>query len=171
MIHKVADMKMTPPPSSQQGMMLLEALFGILLFSIGIIALIGMQTNAAKQSIDGKYRSDASLLASELVGQMWATSRGPAAGRTAALQASFNTANIVNGVCNAQCSPEFGNWVATVTTTLPNAASNLPTIQFVQVPGATVGGVQNFTTQVTVTMSWVVPGDATVHRFVSISQL
>lgn len=164
-------MKKSPPPSPQQGMMLLEALFGILLFSIGIIALIGMQTNAAKQSIDGKFRSDASLLANELVGQMWATNRGPTATRTATLQANYNTANVVEGVCNASCPANFSNWINSVTSTLPGASSHVPTIAFTQVAGSTVGGVQNFTTQVTITMYWVVPGDTTVHQFITISQL
>lgn len=156
---------------SQQGIMLLEALFGILLFSIGIIALIGMQTNAAKQSIDGRFRSDASLLANELVGQMWATS-GPVATRTATLQANFDTSDIdTDGVCSSSCSAAFATWVTSVMATLPGASSHPPTIVFAQVPGATVGGVQRSTTQVTVTLSWVVPGDTVVHRFVSISQL
>jgi len=51
--------------------MLLEALIGILIFSVGILALIGMQATAMRATIDAKYRSEASFLANEVIGRMW----------------------------------------------------------------------------------------------------
>ena len=59
-------------PRSQQGVMLIEALIGILIFSIGILALIGMQGVAIKNTADSRYRSEAAFLANQVVGQMWA---------------------------------------------------------------------------------------------------
>jgi type IV pilus assembly protein PilV len=55
----------------QAGVMLIEALIGILIFSIGILALLGMQGTAVKNTTDAKYRSEAAFLATQIAGQMW----------------------------------------------------------------------------------------------------
>jgi type IV pilus assembly protein PilV len=55
----------------QRGVMLLEALIAILIFSIGILAIVGMQAVAIKDVAQSKYRSDASFLAESLLSQMW----------------------------------------------------------------------------------------------------
>jgi len=53
-------MHLSPTPGTRQkGATLLEALMGILIFSVGILALVGMQALAIKQMTDAKYRSDA----------------------------------------------------------------------------------------------------------------
>src|SRR5207244_5927649 len=54
----------------QQGVMLIEALIGILIFSIGILALIGMQGTAVKNATDARFRSDAAYLANRMAAQM-----------------------------------------------------------------------------------------------------
>ena len=56
---------------SQAGVMLLEALIGILIFSIGILALLGMQGSAMKNTADARYRSEAAYFASRIIGLMW----------------------------------------------------------------------------------------------------
>jgi len=56
-------MKTANAPSKQQGVMLLEALVGILIFSIGILAMLGMQAVGMRNTIDSKYRSEAAYLA------------------------------------------------------------------------------------------------------------
>lgn len=55
----------------QQGAMLLEALIGILIFSMGILAIVGLQAAAIQNTTDAKYRSDASFYANQVIGQMW----------------------------------------------------------------------------------------------------
>ena len=55
----------------QAGVMLIEALIGILIFSIGILALLGMQGTAMKNTADARYRSEAAYFASQIIGQMW----------------------------------------------------------------------------------------------------
>ncbi len=55
----------------QEGSSLLEALVAILIFSIGIVALMGLQAASLKNVADSKFRADASFLANQLVGQMW----------------------------------------------------------------------------------------------------
>jgi len=56
---------------SQQGMALIEVLVSILIFSIGILGLIGLQSRAIKLSVDTEDRNRAALLANELVTEMW----------------------------------------------------------------------------------------------------
>ena len=60
---------------SQAGVMLLEALIGILVFSIGILALLGMQGTAIKNTTDARYRSEAAYFASQVAGMMWVSDR------------------------------------------------------------------------------------------------
>lgn len=58
--------------SKERGSMLLEALVAIVIFSIGVLALIGLQTTAVRSSADAKYVTDASLAANRVIGLMWA---------------------------------------------------------------------------------------------------
>ncbi|MEQ1774626.1 MAG: hypothetical protein ABL891_12650 [Burkholderiales bacterium] len=63
---------MTHSIHKQQGVMLLEALIGLLIFSMGILALVGMQATAISQVNDAKYRSEASHMADRMIGEIWA---------------------------------------------------------------------------------------------------
>ena len=56
----------------QSGIMLIEALIGLLLFSIGIIALMGLQANALATMGESKYRASASFVADSLIADMQA---------------------------------------------------------------------------------------------------
>jgi type IV pilus assembly protein PilV len=55
----------------QKGSALLEALIAILLFSIGILGMAGLQGRAAKMGADAEDRTLAALLADEVVAEMW----------------------------------------------------------------------------------------------------
>ena len=55
----------------QGGMMLVEGMIAILIFSLGILAIIGTQAIAIKQTSDAKYRVDASFLANQAIGAIW----------------------------------------------------------------------------------------------------
>lgn len=60
-----------PAVAAQRGVALLEALIAILIFSMGILAVLGLQAASIKNSVQAKYRTDASFLASQIIGQMW----------------------------------------------------------------------------------------------------
>lgn len=66
----------TKPPvyKQQRGMMLLEALIAILVFSLGILAMVGMQAISISHTSQSKYRTDASFLANKLIASMWVDS-------------------------------------------------------------------------------------------------
>ena len=50
----------------QRGSILLEALIAILIFSMGILALMGMQATAINTVAESKYRSNAGFLANRI---------------------------------------------------------------------------------------------------------
>lgn len=55
----------------QAGVALLEALIAILLFSFGLLGIIGLQAKAQQFSVDSEDRSRAALFANELTSQIW----------------------------------------------------------------------------------------------------
>jgi type IV pilus assembly protein PilV len=65
-------MKKAPQEKLQQGAVLLEALIAIVIFSFGILALAGLQGAMVKNTTDSNYRSEASYLAQQQLGLMWA---------------------------------------------------------------------------------------------------
>jgi len=56
---------------ASRGFAMLEALVGLLIFSFGILGLVGLQASMTKAQSMSRYRSDAAALASDLVGTMW----------------------------------------------------------------------------------------------------
>ena len=59
-------------PAGQRGMMLLEGLIAILIFSLGILAVVGMHAASIRHASDAKQRLDASFLANQAIGMVWA---------------------------------------------------------------------------------------------------
>lgn len=66
-------MKSISSRKQESGSVLIEALVSVLIFSMGILALVGLQGAMVKNSSDAKYRSDASFIAQEYLGRMWVT--------------------------------------------------------------------------------------------------
>ena len=64
-------MRTTPSQKAQEGVVLLEAMIAILIFSIGVLALVGLQATMVKNTADAKYRAEASYIAQETIGRMW----------------------------------------------------------------------------------------------------
>lgn len=58
--------------STQSGVVLLEALIAILLFSMGVLAIVGLQASMVKNVADSKYRAEAGYIAQQRIGMMWA---------------------------------------------------------------------------------------------------
>lgn len=57
----------------QAGIALLEVLVSVLLFSLGILGLIGLQARAINFSTDAEDRNRAALLANDIASEMWLT--------------------------------------------------------------------------------------------------
>jgi len=56
---------------AQGGALLIEAMIAILIFSFGVLAIVGMQATSLRQTTDAKYRLDASFMANQILGEMW----------------------------------------------------------------------------------------------------
>jgi type IV pilus assembly protein PilV len=68
-------MQYHPIPSrpSQQGVVLIEALIAILIFSIGVLGIVGLQASMIKNTSESKYRAEANNIAQQQIGMLWAT--------------------------------------------------------------------------------------------------
>ncbi len=146
---------------NQSGVMLLESLIAILIFSVGILGIVGMQASTIKASRDAKFRADAGLLANELIGQMWVGNRDGAT-----LQGNFQTGGAI-----------YAPWAARVAAALPGAgATAFPPL--VTVTPGVVGPPQTSST-VTVAVRWQAPNEqptplnpaGTVHSYQVVVQI
>ena len=48
------------------------AMVAILIFPIGVLAIVGLQATMIKHASEAKYRADASYIAQKRIGEMWA---------------------------------------------------------------------------------------------------
>ncbi len=139
----------THTPKYQKGSMMIEALVAILIFSLGILAMMGLQAASIKLSGDAKYRSDASLLANELTGQMWVSDRTPAT-----LITNFQGGAGTNGTA-------YTAWVNDVASALPGVtgvAANQPVVTITQVPPT--APATSISDQVTIKIFWKSPTES-----------
>jgi type IV pilus assembly protein PilV len=155
--------------SAQSGVLLLEVLIALLIFALGVLGLVGLQASAVKQSGQAKYRADATLLANELMGQMWITSRD-----FTTLSTRFKSAG--------SGGPSYLAWKARVAAELPGADRYPPVVTLTQVQplDAIVGGASapaaglSSSTQVSVTMYWKAPGESATepaHKIVLTNEI
>jgi type IV pilus assembly protein PilV len=56
----------------EQGIVLLEALIAILIFSIGLLGIFGLQATMIKANTNSKYRAEAGMIVQQQLGRMWA---------------------------------------------------------------------------------------------------
>ena len=129
----------------QKGMVLLEGLIAILIFSLGILGMIGMQAVYIQHMSEARYRSEASLLTDTLIGGMRVSDRAPAS-----LQASFNTGGA-----------GYLTWKDKVAAALPGVAVHPPTV------------VVDGDGMATITVFWLAPSETetTPHQHVAIAQI
>lgn len=111
---------------------MIEALLSILLFSLGILALVGMQAAMTKGVTQAKLRSEASLLAEQLLGRMWLD------------QANLTSYAVVSGSCTATSYANCTSWLSSVNNTLPGGSAVV-----------TLNG-----SAVSITITWQLPGES-----------
>lgn len=61
------------PAHRQQGSVLIEAMVALVIFSMGVLALIGLQSAMIKNSSDNRYRAEAQLIAQTHIANMMAS--------------------------------------------------------------------------------------------------
>ena len=128
-------------PARQHGGMLLEALIGILLFSIGILAVVALQGSATKAVTQAKFRSDASFLADQLVGQIW----GNRANAAAYTYAGGTPPNVMVA------------WIGQENGRLPNAVNYPPAVKVT--PTVYAGPPAYTANQITISLFWQLPDE------------
>lgn len=129
--------------------MLLEALLGIAIFSIGIFALIAMQAVAIGNVSEAKYRTDATLLAGQIISTMW-NDRG----NLSDYEFDGDTA----------IPTKLEDWTDSLVEGLPGAGEvgTMPTI---------VMSTSGTTTEVLITVKWKTPKSDTVRQFQTVTYI
>lgn len=118
--------------------MLLEALIGILIFSLGILGIISFQATATKMTSDARYRTEAVALADELVARATGSAK-------ATLAADFSSPN------GAQFKDWRDNRLLASSTGLPGGTATV-----IASTDASSG-----TTTLNISISWTAPGQIT----------
>lgn len=140
----------------QRGFTLLEALIAILIFSFGILALIGLQAAAINDVRDAKYRADAAFLANQIIGLMWAddpdNNLSSYALNTAGASCVFNGGSAAPG--GSQAATNVTSWENLVNQTLPGSTTNQRQIL-----------VDNVSREVTVTLCWQAAQDVSSNIY------
>lgn len=116
----------------QKGVALLEALIAILIFSMGILALVGLQAAMIRSATDAKYRAEAAYIAQQRLGQMWADPTNLAA----YVEANTDISTLLPNGTRTVTLPSVGRVQVIVTWQLPGVAD----LHNVTVNAAIAGG-------------------------------
>jgi type IV pilus assembly protein PilV len=158
----------------QSGMALLEALIGILIFSLGILAMIAMQAASVNAVADAQYRIEAVNAANQLLSQIWVSVDRTNAAKTEAsteesLRKSLLTFEHQTGGVPASCdftgaptsNATVKAWLDHLNTGGAGGAPILPgtkaSMQQIEIDT----GVSN---RVTITLCWQAPNDTAPRR-------
>ena len=132
---------------AQDGSALLEALIAILIFSFGILGLIGLLGSSIRITNDARYRSEAANLAGAMIADMWTMTA-------------------------AQMDTEFGSggakltaWQGKASALLPSAGTYPPTVDLTQ------PGLSPESRTVVVTVFWQMPGETEKHQHLMTAQI
>ena len=103
----------------------MEAMIAILIFSMGVLAIVGLQAAMVKNTTDSKFRADAGYIAQQRIGQLWADPDN--------LPADGSTTN-----------PDISNLLPNGTLTITRAGNQFTVTVTWQQPGETAA--HNYTT-------------------------
>jgi type IV pilus assembly protein PilV len=115
--------------SSQQGVVLLEALIAILLFSMGVLALVGLQAAMIKNTSDSKYRAEASFIAQQRLGMIWADPTNA----SDYIETDTDISSLLPSGTRTVTSPATDQYVVTVTWLQPGQPPGQPPHNFTTV--------------------------------------
>ena len=113
----------------QAGATLIEVLISLLIFSLGVLGLVGMQAKAVNYAVSSEDRSTASALANDLVAAMWAQQTNTASNPTT------NPSN-------------YSAWQTLVSSRLPGGSGTVSTCTTVNTTTCTTANTT------TVTITW-----------------
>lgn len=102
-----------------QGFTLIEVLVAILVFSLGILAVVNLQASAVKMSTDAQQRAEATYLADQLLARMLIADRAAAASFAHKPDGDVRCAPTGAASTNAIVT----EWLSEVTATFPRASA------------------------------------------------
>ena len=152
--------------SQQRGIVLIDAMVAILIFSVGIFGLVALQGSAIEMTGSAKYRINAAMLADQVIAQMWASD-----------PSQLKTLFVGSGGSDGSSGgASYTAWAKRLDCTaskpdiacLPGAKANPPSIDVVEQDISSSGNTQY---QVTVTVYWQTPSDSTKHKYVSVTAI
>lgn len=130
----------------QTGSYLLEALIAILIFSFGVLGLIGLLGSSIRITNDARYRSEAANLANAMIAEMWT-------------------------MTSADADTKFGSggtrlvaWQDRAKALLPVPSSYEPTVVLSD-------GLSSESRTVVVTVYWQLPGESERHQHLMTAQI
>ena len=116
---------------TQSGVLLIEVMIAILIFSFGLLGLAGLQANATQNSTNAEERIRASLLANDMVSMLWVKQSVNNTNTTAAISTAaaaditaWQTQVAASGLPNAAGKVAFAGNLATVTITWKSPSKN-----------------------------------------------
>jgi type IV pilus modification protein PilV len=154
----------------QSGVMLIEALIGILIFAIGVLAVVGMQSQALRGAQDARFRTEAAEYANDLMNQIVVrVDRTSDTSTVTSLSAYQHQPSGTN--CAYSGSPSSDalvtGFVANVTGTtvgtrkpLPGSTSAMQQVLIVSDPSS------DDYNRVTITVCWKGPEDAVPRKYI-----
>jgi type IV pilus assembly protein PilV len=154
---------MTRMQTSQSGMALLEALIGILIFSLGILAMVAMQ------AADAQYRIEAVNAANQLISQMWVNVDRSNPGT---VQAALLTFEHRTGGAPDTCDFSGGDatnaavvaWLNLVQTGKADGSGSTPLLPGVTDTMQQIDVDTGSNNRVTITLCWRAPNDPAPRR-------
>ena len=156
---------------SQRGIMLIEGIIGMLIFLIGILAMLGLQATAIAVQSDAQYRIEAGNLVDRMLGDInTGVTRDSMGTVTAASLAAFqhqptgaaNTCNFSGGV---SANDAVTDWVSAIRTTTKTSGLPGSTASMQQI---LVSGAYN---QVSITVCWQGANDKAPRNHTVISYI
>ena len=144
---KTRPMSAPRAPRRQRGSYLLEALIAILIFSFGVLGLIGLLGSSIRITNDARYRTEAANLAGAMISDMWTMT-------AAEMDTKFGSGGT-----------KLADWQTKAAELLPSAAANPPTVDLTQ------PGFSPQSRTVVVTVYWKLPGESELHQHLMTAQI
>lgn len=151
---------------SQRGIMMLETLIGLIIFLVGVLAMMALQTTAIAVQSDAQYRIEAANYAQSILGQIQL-----GVDRTSAANMQNSLATFIHQPAGTNCNysgaastaPLVTAWASAITSStgklLPGSTTAM---QQILVDPAT-------SNQVTITICWQGPNDKIPRRHTIVS--
>lgn len=111
----------------QGGFTLIEVLVAVVVLSIGLLGLAGLQTNSVRMATSAYQRSQATWLAHDMMDRMRANPAGVAAGGYTATPSSSGACHTASSGCSptALAADDLARWQAQVATSLPGGETTV----------------------------------------------